>query len=59
MDDKNPEFQIHSSLSETKKAALVAVVSQLLESKSDPVSRPAAGSHSAWVNTFQIRKKPR
>jgi len=59
MNDNNPEFQIHSSLSETKKAALVAVVSQLLENKSEASVIPTDSSHSAWVRTFQTRKNPR
>jgi len=59
MNEDNPEFQIHSQLSEAKKAALTAVVSQLLENKTNPIARPAASKHSAWASTFQARKPPK
>ncbi|GEM_PF-1914526 len=58
MNKATPEIEIHSQLSEAKKAALTAVVSQLLENKTKAVSRPATSRNSAWVKTFQARKAP-
>ena len=59
MNETNPEFQIHSNLSEIKKAALTAVISEFLETKANPASKTADNNRSEWVGTFEARKTPK